>query len=76
MSREQPTFGLDVRPLFREVDIEAMKDAFDLSSEEDVRRNAKSIYQRLEDGSMPCDRMWPVSDVLLFRTWMERGMPS
>jgi hypothetical protein len=75
MSQEQPTFGSDVRPLFRDVDIDAMRDAFDLGSAEDVKRHAESILQRLEDGSMPCDQMWRISDVDLFRAWMDHGMP-
>jgi hypothetical protein len=74
MCQEKPTFQADIRPLFRESDIEAMRDALDLASLDDVRLHAETIHRRLEEGSMPCDQMWPMSDVELFRTWIDTGM--
>jgi hypothetical protein len=55
MQADAPGFERDIRPLFRSNDIESMSAAFDLSSYEDVRTNADRIYQRLANGSMPCD---------------------
>ena len=68
------TFVRDIRPLFRERDVGAMSGSFDLSSYDDVRANAESIYARLADGSMPCDGAWPPTDVERFRTWIDGGL--
>lgn len=74
MSHGTPSFRDDIRPLFRDSDIEAMRDAFDLSSFHDVRAHAEAISVRLEEGSMPCDRMWGAHDVALFQEWIAQGM--
>ena len=52
-----------------------MSFAFDLASYEDVQTNAEDIYQRLADGSMPCDARWPVEQVERFRAWIDAGSP-
>jgi hypothetical protein len=67
------SFARDIRPLFRDDDVEAMRYAFDLSEHEDVRVNAESIYERLADGTMPCDDAWPTDQIALFRRWMDEG---
>lgn len=71
-----PSFSADIRPLFREQDINAMKSFgnFDLSSYADVRSKATEILERLKDGSMPCDGPWPEQQVQLFHNWMAQGM--
>jgi hypothetical protein len=69
------SFERDIRPLFRDDDIDAMSWAFDLASYDDVRANAEEIYERLADGSMPCDRPWPSEDVGRFRSWIDAGSP-
>lgn len=76
-TQEHPplTFDTDIRPLFRAKDIDSMKQAFDLSSYEDVRGNAEKIYTALAGGSMPCDGAWPSQDVQRFHAWMEAGCP-
>lgn len=75
MSNEKPSFEHDIRPLFRTEDVDAMKEAFDLSSYQDVRINAEGIYQQLSDGSMPCDGAWPAKQVQEFHAWMDAGYP-
>lgn len=70
-----PSFDHDIRPLFRSKDVDSMKQAFDLSSYEDVRGNADKIYKALADGSMPCDGAWPSENVQRFRAWMDAGCP-
>ena len=50
-----------------------MSFAFSLASYEDVRTNAEEIYQRLADGSMPCDARWPPEQVDRFRAWIDAG---
>ncbi len=68
-----PSFATDIRPLFREQDIRAMEFAFDLSEYEDVKEHAEEIYERLADGSMPCDEAWPEDRIALFRQWIDEG---
>jgi hypothetical protein len=72
---DEVRFAQDIRPLFRDRDVRSMSFAFDLSSYEDVRTNAEEIYERLADGSMPCDRSWPSEDVERFRAWIDGGSP-
>ena len=67
------SFARDIRPLFRDDDVEEMKFAFDLSRHEDVRANAEGIYDRVADGSMPCDGAWPSDRIALFRRWVDEG---
>jgi hypothetical protein len=76
MQGDAPSFERDIRPLFRSKDIESMSTAFDLSSYDDVRANADPIYQRLADGSMPCDGAWPPEQLERFRQWIDAGSPS
>ncbi|MDQ3822290.1 MAG: hypothetical protein M3321_03515 [Actinomycetota bacterium] len=66
-------FARDIAPLFRDEDVAAMEFLFDLRSHEDVVANAELIFERLEDGSMPCDRAWPASSVERFRAWIDGG---
>lgn len=70
------SFASDIRPLFRENDVQEMTFAFDLSNFDDVKNNADAIYGRLSDGSMPCDGAWPDAQVGLFRQWMDEGCPE
>ena len=74
MADAVPSFARDIRPLFREEDVEAMEFVFDLSSHDDVKENAEDIYERVEDATMPCDRAWPAEQVQLLRTWIDSGM--
>jgi hypothetical protein len=67
------SFARDIRPLFRDKDVEGMRDWFDLSSHGDVTTYAQGIYETLKDGSMPCDGAWAVDQVELFRRWMDEG---
>ena len=68
------SFERDIRPLFRDEDIEAMSFVFDLGSYQDVRANAELIYSRLADGTMPCDFPWSAENVQQFRSWIDTGM--
>ena len=70
------SFAQDIRPLFRDSDIQRMSFAFDLSRYKDVKGNAAAIAHRLSDGSMPCDGPWPEDRVALFRQWMNEGYPQ
>jgi hypothetical protein len=68
-----PSFASDIRPLFRDEDVQEMGFAFDLSQYDDVKANADGIYERLADGSMPCDGPWPAERVAVFRQWVDEG---
>jgi hypothetical protein len=76
MNQSSPTFAADIRPLFRDSDVAAMSSMIDLSSYEDVRDHADRIYERLADGSMPCDGGWPEEQVSTFKAWMDAGTPA
>jgi hypothetical protein len=69
-------FAADIRPLFRSEDVEEMSWAFDLSSYDEVKENAEAIYDRLADGSMPCDGPWDAGQVERFRAWIDAGCPA
>src|SRR5262245_6503631 len=72
---DQVSYEQNIRPLFRDRDVQSMSFAFDLASYDDVRTNAEAIYERLAAGSMPCDGRWPAEDVERFRTWIDEGSP-
>jgi hypothetical protein len=76
VSPADPSFEIDIKPLFRDGDVDAMEFAFDLRSYEDVPANAEQIYERLEDGSMPCDGEWPEEQIERFRAWIAAGAPA
>jgi hypothetical protein len=68
-------FAADIRPLFRDSDIKAMKpNGIDLSSYEDVKKHAQDIYARLSAKEMPCDGSWRADNIERFKEWMESGM--
>jgi NADPH-dependent 2,4-dienoyl-CoA reductase/sulfur reductase-like enzyme len=69
------SFEEDIGPLFREKDVEEMKEIsdFDLSNYEDVKDSAELIYARLDDGTMPCDGPWPEDRVERFKRWIDQG---
>jgi hypothetical protein len=73
------SFAIDIRPLFRDIDINHMSWFCDLSRYEDVRDNAEEILDRLTaTGSrlMPpanAGGSWPADKIELFRQWKEGG---
>ena len=67
------SFAQQIRPLFLASDRSSMSFAFDLWDVGDVRSNADAILERLQDGSMPCDRDWAQEDVELFSRWIATG---
>ena len=70
------SFTQDIRPMFREEDIQEMKDIadFDMSKFEDVRAHADDIYERVADGSMPCEGGWSDEQIAKFKQWVDEGM--
>lgn len=73
METPAPTFGTDIKPLFRERDRRAMTFLFDLWDYEAVKGNAAAILGATEAGDMPCDGPWPVERVDLLRRWIQGG---
>jgi hypothetical protein len=74
VSEAPPSFKRDIEPLFRPEDVESMLFAFDLRSYDDVRENADEILERLEEGSMPCDEIWPQTQIERFQAWIAGDM--
>jgi hypothetical protein len=73
------SFAKDIRPLFRDEDIDCMKPmGIDLDDPAwmCVPANAKSVYGAVSDGSMPPDEPWAADRVSLFKEWMDAGCPA
>ena len=72
----ESSFARDIRPMFRQNDINEMKEIadFDLSDYRDVLDRANNIYARLVDGTMPCDGAWSEEKVEQFKRWMDEGL--
>jgi hypothetical protein len=70
-----PTFAIDIRPMFREKDRDAMRRAFDLWQYDDVVTHAAAIASKLHDGTMPCDGPWSENQLKLFDRWVDQGTP-
>ena len=66
-------FAQHIKPLFRPMDRQSMKWAFDLWLYKDVKEHADGILQRLRNGSMPCDGAWSHGRVETFQRWVESG---
>jgi CDGSH-type Zn-finger protein/truncated hemoglobin YjbI len=73
---ETPSFGRHIKTLFRTMDRESMRFAFDLWSHDDVAKHAAAIFKRLQAGTMPCDGAWPPAQIAVFEQWVVAGMPE
>jgi len=76
MPAPEISFDTDIKPLFREMDRDAMRRAFDLWSYADVGAHAAAIAEALKNGAMPCDGAWPPQRVELFERWIEQNKPE
>ena len=70
------SFATDIRPLFRDKDVQSMKSMFDLSRYQDVKDNADGILETVANGSMPCDQAWSPEQVSTLRAWISEGFPQ
>jgi hypothetical protein len=70
---QELSFARDIRPLFRDRDVQSMQFAFDLASYDDVKTHGEAIYATLAAGQMPCDGAWAEEDVGRFRSWLDSG---
>jgi truncated hemoglobin YjbI len=66
-------FEAHIKPLFRQLDRDSMRRAFDLWDRDDVAEHADAILERLAAGTMPCDGAWPPERVEAFRRWTTEG---
>jgi truncated hemoglobin YjbI/uncharacterized Fe-S cluster protein YjdI len=69
-------FDRHIKPLFRQMDRNSMKFAFDLWSQADVLTHGNAILSRLKSGTMPCDGAWPSEKVTVFETWLQQHSPA
>ena len=71
-----PSFEADIKPLFRPRDVNVMRAVrgFDLHNYDDVKQHADAIAASLRR-NMPCDGLWPETDIVKFETWKDGGMP-
>jgi hypothetical protein len=72
-SAAAPSFERDIRPMFREMDHDAMLKHIDLWSRSDVQAHQDAILERLRNGTMPCDGAWPPEQIAIFQRWMASG---
>ena len=72
---EVPGYEEDIKPLFRPRDVNAMIGfgQFNLHKYDDVKARAQDILDRLKE-DMPCDGLWPETDIAKFQAWMDGGM--
>jgi len=63
-------FTTHIKPLFRPVDRNSMRFAFDLWDEDDLRTQGAAILGRLKAGTMPCDGAWPMAKIDVFERWL------
>ena len=73
------SFATDIRPLFRDGDVECMKSmGVDLGDPAwmCVAANAREVYGAVSGGTMPPDEPWPADRVALFKQWMDAGCPA
>ncbi len=69
------SFAKDIRPMFRQGDIDCMKDYdLDLNDLGNVRMRSADIYRELSNKGMPDDGPWPDADIAKFKQWMDEGM--
>ena len=73
------SYAKDIRPLFRDGDIDCMKaggvllDDFAWMS---VAENAQHVLHAVSSGKMPPDAPWPKDRVALLQQWIDAGRPA
>lgn len=71
------SFATDIKPMFTATDQDHMLNQvgmFDLWKYDDVKANADSIYDAVENGSMPPGEPWTPAQVAKFKQWMDDGL--
>ena len=73
------SFVTEIRPLFREGDIQCMEPAGVMLNDAAwmcIPANARSVYDQVSTGAMPPDKPWPPDRISLFKKWMDDGCPA
>lgn len=73
------SFAKDIRPLFREGDIECMSTAgvhLDDYAWMSAPANAQHVLRAVSSGHMPPDDAWPKEKVALLQQWIDAGYPA
>jgi len=73
------SYAADIRPLFRDGDIECMKPAgvhLDDAAWMSVPANAQHVLHAVSSGKMPPDAPWPKERVTLLQQWIDAGYPA
>jgi len=73
------SFAVDIRPLFRDEDIECMKSAgvhLDDTAWMSVSANAQKVLHAVSSGVMPPDSPWPKEHVALLQQWIDSNYPA
>jgi hypothetical protein len=73
------SFARDIRPMFTDIDVEHMKGVgIDLSSYDDVKSYAESIYRTVSNGTMPppsTGEQWTPGMCERFKQWQRDNCP-
>lgn len=73
------SFAADIRPLFREGDVDCMKSAgvhLDDATWMSVPANAQSVLHAVSSEMMPPDAPWPKDRVAILQQWIDAGYPA
>lgn len=70
------SFERHIRPIFRPMNRQSMRVAFEPWWLTDTSRHAAGILTRLLNGPMPYDATWPAEQMDVFKRWVEAGMPE
>ena len=75
---EQVGYRSDIRPLFRDFDVETLQrlDGIELNDVNSVRANVEELQERLNKGSLPYDACWSGAQIDLFNRWVDSGMET
>src|SRR5947207_491911 len=83
-----PSFETDIKPLFRQSDVDAMLNpalvggpshVMDLWDYDVVKANAADILSRVQASpplQMPCDVAWTQDKIDTFQAWIDAGFPE
>ena len=70
---EPPSFAADIAPLWRRTTSSRCSSPSTCASYEDVREHAEDIWERLDDGSMPCDEEGFAGAGRAVSAWIDGG---
>jgi hypothetical protein len=82
MAQSPVSFAADIRPLFRQVDIDHMRplnvflDDYGFMSKPENAVMVHDFLSGKKQPQMPPDKPWPAENVALFAGWMAAGYPE